>query len=58
MLSKKEYELIARVIRSLPDEWATPPFKRRELGRKFADELEKTNPKFDRERFYRACEGV
>ena len=56
-MSKKDYELIARVLRS-----RVGYFTSRDgqdalaiVARDFASELQTTNPRFDRARFLQAC---
>ena len=51
-MTKKDFELIARVVRYFRSRNLVIPG----LGEAFADELVKTNPRFDRERFLEACE--
>ena len=54
-MTKKDFELIARVIN---DAWSaralnqTPAY---ELSKRMADALGWTHPKFDRDRFLEAC---
>jgi hypothetical protein len=52
-MSRKDYEAIARIINSL----ALTDAKRESLGQQMADYFEATNPRFDRERFVKACIG-
>jgi hypothetical protein len=54
-MSRKDYELIARVLRdaNVADEHQYELLERIALG--FALELAATNPRFDRERFLAAC---
>lgn len=55
-MTKKDYELIARVLRAQRD--ASSPEVRyglRTLSVAFADELAETNPRFKRDVFLRAC---
>lgn len=49
-MTRKDFELIARTIKLLPDGPA-----RRETARLFADALTNTNPRFNRLRFLHAC---
>jgi len=51
-MSKKDFEMIARVVRYFRSRNLVIPG----LGEAFADELAKTNPRFDRQRFLDACE--
>ena len=46
-MSRKDFELIATTIKSLPN--------RDQNAVAFADALRSTNPLFDRDRFLRAC---
>lgn len=54
-MTKKDFELIAKVIRNhinyIND--AVP-----NLAQEITEELQKTNPRFDRERFLKACNVV
>jgi len=50
MLAKKEYELIAGVIRSLPKHPSPPT-----IILAFANRFRLDNPKFDRDKFIKAC---
>jgi hypothetical protein len=57
-MSKKDYELIARVLReSRALSTTSGKCYARELAADFAAELAATNPRFDRERFIAACMG-
>jgi hypothetical protein len=55
LMSRKDYEMIVRVLNDptlhLPDA------KRNALASRFADELQKDNPNFNRSRFMKACCG-
>lgn len=51
-MQRRDFELIARVIRALPSH---PETYRVYVAEKFADELATVNPSFDRERFLKAC---
>ena len=51
-MSRKDFEMIARVVRYFRSRNLVIPG----LGEAFADELVKTNPRFDRQRFLDACE--
>lgn len=48
-MHKRDYELIARVIRE------TPYVPRAILAKAFADELAQVSERFDRNRFIKAC---
>lgn len=56
-MTKKDYELIARVLRTaeIDGQVGLPPM---DLIQAFADELEATSPRFERERFIAACTWV
>jgi hypothetical protein len=56
MLAKKDYELIARILKEQVDE-ATPTHKKIVRGVVFrtAHELALNNPKFNKEKFVSAC---
>ena len=54
-MTKKDFELIARVVLSATGS-DRQIVHRQDLAEWFAAELEKTNPRFDRERFLEACE--
>lgn len=61
-MTKKDFELIAKTIRSL--DLRTPPgcsgrdYHRKFVARGFAKALRSTNPRFDELRFIEACTGV
>lgn len=52
-MTKRDFELIARVLKTWRDDFGA----KRALGvaQDFADELQGTNPQFDRARFLKAC---
>lgn len=52
-MSRKHFELIARVLRNL--DGTVPHADRKATAEAFADELRATNPNFDRARFLTAC---
>lgn len=59
-MTKKDYELVARVLRDteaacLRSQWDAVWRDRGRVAEAFADELASTNPRFDRARFLRAC---
>jgi hypothetical protein len=55
-MSKAHFELIARVLaRHAGPLYTEGHFTLRVMARDFADELARTNPAFDRERFLKAC---
>ena len=55
-MSRKDFELIARVLRAQRDHATDAELWRLDqTARAFADELSATNPRFDRVRFLRAC---
>jgi hypothetical protein len=51
-MTKKDFELIADVIGKA---WHGSADTRADIANAFADELEETNPRFDRARFLTAC---
>jgi hypothetical protein len=56
-MTKKDFILIARVVQSLHRSYESPIEQRRYTAETFADELEKINPRFNRDRFVDACTG-
>jgi hypothetical protein len=54
-MSKKDYELVADVIRGNLNGPDTPVPVRDILARAFADSFAASNPRFDRATFLRAC---
>jgi hypothetical protein len=57
-MTKRNFELIASVLRSARGDIADGLPAEVVVGRiadNFADELQGTNPRFDRDRFLRAC---
>ena len=56
-MSKKDYELIAGVLRNTTGGPDMPLPLRDHIVRTFANELATTNPRFARERFIAACMG-
>lgn len=52
-MTKKDFELIARTIRSFDKGWHS--LVHQEFSAAMADALRHTNPNFDRERFLKAC---
>ena len=54
-MTKKDFQLIADVIRALPYWTAEEKKTRKDLTFRFADQLAETNPRFDRDKFIRAC---
>lgn len=53
MASKKDYEAIARIIKDLTTEEGD--IAQGYLMEELSDYFEKDNPKFDRDKFYKAC---
>lgn len=53
-MTKKDFEVIAEAIRSSTLWWISGHLGWT-LAKEMADELEKTNPRFDRSKFIRAC---
>lgn len=55
MMTKKDFQLIADVVCTMPystrEEWDA----KRAMAFRFADRLAETSPRFDRDRFVRAC---
>lgn len=51
-MTKKDFELIAEVIGNA---WHGSADTRADIANAFADELENTNPRFDRAKFLTAC---
>ena len=54
-MTKKDFQLIADVIRALPYWTEAERATRKDLTVRFADRLAETNPRFDRDGFIRAC---
>jgi hypothetical protein len=54
-MTRKDFELIARVIHNYPSHAASLRAARESFARAFADELGKTSATFDRARFLKAC---
>lgn len=54
-MSRQHYQFIADVISAMPDHAATLRAQKRSVALAFADALARTNPRFNRERFLRAC---
>lgn len=50
MQTRKHFELAASIIRKIEDE-----AERKLIARKTAAGYEKQNPRFDKKRFYKAC---
>jgi hypothetical protein len=53
-MTRKDYELIASILRDSLDN-IVDDMAHEALSDVFAEELENTNPRFNRERFLRAC---
>jgi hypothetical protein len=53
-MTKKDYELIARVLLTARNDWLSDETTDT-MSEDFADELAKTNPRFKRDVFLRAC---
>ena len=51
-MTRKDYELIAQIIATA---WHGSAGMKADLANSFADKLESTNPRFNRERFLDAC---
>ena len=56
-MTKRHFVLIAETIREFGGSSNAGAFDRERIARAFADRLAKTNGRFDRERFLRACEA-
>lgn len=55
-MTKKDFELIARVLDTVANKTYIGNEKLENVyAKKFADELEKVNPRFNREKFLQAC---
>lgn len=54
-MTRKDYEKIAAVIKGMPDHAATLRAQKASCASSFADMLAADNPRFDRERFLKAC---
>lgn len=50
-MTKKDFQLIARILRDLPADLYGPE----QVAERFAEELKRTNPRFDAARFLKAC---
>lgn len=57
-MTKRDYELIAAAIATIPSELRVAPETREAIARHVARALLGTNPHFDTERFVRACTGA
>jgi hypothetical protein len=57
-MTKRDYELIASAIATLPRVLVLKPDEREAIARHVARALLGTNPHFDTERFVRACTGA
>jgi len=49
-MTRKHFEALARAIRAIADDW-----EREQNAQSMADLCQKQNPRFDRARFYAAC---
>ena len=54
-MTKKHFELVARVIKGMPDFAASLRTQKESCARAFAVEFAKENPRFDSARFLAAC---
>jgi hypothetical protein len=52
-MTKQDFELIARILRTHRDDFGRKRLER--VAQDFADDLQGTNPQFDRARFLKAC---
>lgn len=57
VMTRRDYEVIARVIREMPTTFPRERVAKQEYARAFADALTEGNPAFNRERFLSACMG-
>jgi hypothetical protein len=57
-MSRKDFELIARVLREAHYSDHLDDLTVDELAERFASALSATNPNFNHSRFLRACEGL
>lgn len=58
LMQHRHFAAIARTISDLDLPWQSPDLftiGRESIAKHFADTLAKSNPRFDRERFIRAC---
>ncbi len=55
MLTKRDFELIATIIRTSPNAAGEDLISRRELAEAFANALENENPRFDSDKFLIEC---
>jgi len=53
-MSRKHYEQVAEILRKFP--FGTSEASQAVLARAFAEMFSADNPRFDRERFYIACD--
>lgn len=61
MMQRRHFELIAGVLRDFrrtSEPGGLAELATDELAERFADQLRKENPRFDRDRFIRACGGL
>lgn len=54
-MTRKDFELIARVLRYYKEDMNGTSTHVSNLAHRFATELEQTNPRFDRRTFFDAC---
>lgn len=54
-MTRKDYQLIADTLNNLPRDRIVSTPTRNEVAGRFADRLERDNPRFDRARFLTAC---
>lgn len=54
-MTRRDFQLIARVLRETTNGPDMPEPLRAHIARAFASELAPTSPRFDRERFLHAC---
>lgn len=54
-MSRQHFQFIAEIIAAMPDHAPTLRAQKDSTARTFADALEATNSRFDREKFLAAC---
>lgn len=54
-MTKKDFQLIADIIKAMPDFAPSLRAQKDACAKAFADKLATTNPLFDRKRFLAAC---
>lgn len=54
-MSRQHFQFIADIIAAMPDHAPTLRAQKESTARTFADNLRKSNSRFDREKFLEAC---